>query len=94
MKQKRIKPEASVRIPCRDLKLIQDNLYRDDLSAMMEAGAVAKLSPKLSPFEIKARLSYFWKMASEQDIESIESDSPFFSSSSIIPKTILEDLCR
>jgi len=30
-------------------------------------------------------------MASEQDIET---DSPYFPSNSIIPQTILEDLCR
>ncbi|XP_068694461.1 m7GpppN-mRNA hydrolase-like [Montipora foliosa] len=32
-------------------------------------------------------------MASDLELDSIESDSPFFRSSSIIPQTVLEDLC-
>ena len=36
---------------------------------------------------------HYWKMASEE-VDLIESDSPFFPSGSAIPQTILEDLCR
>lgn len=92
MKRSKTKPEVLARNPYRDREYFETS---SQLVRHVEfIRAVAELLTQSLSTSFESEAGIFWKMASEQDIESMESDSPFFPSSSIIPQTILDDLCR